>query len=159
MQSFLWNCKPLYIIIVYVHNWFNAYNYIHTVCLLLFYVLGTYKVISGRVSTYDSVQSWQLYSASSLGYQTTIIMTCYPTQSHYPDTEPTRPCPLLILPSARLGSDKYQFVKWLVWLNQELNLQGPDSNLEGSDFRSSSTGDGCSTHSATPSDWYTQQST
>ena len=31
------------------------------------------------------------------------------TQSYYPDTEPTSPCPILIVPSAWLGSDKYQF--------------------------------------------------
>ena len=32
-------------------------------------------------------------------------VTCYPTQSHYPDTEPTSHCPILIMPSARLGRD------------------------------------------------------
>ena len=38
-------------------------------------------------------------------------MTCYPTQSHYPDTEPTCafPIPILIMLSTWLGSDKYQF--------------------------------------------------
>ena len=36
-------------------------------------------------------------------------MTQYPTQSHYPDTEVTNPFPILLMPSARLGSDKYQF--------------------------------------------------
>ena len=35
-------------------------------------------------------------------------MTFYPTQSHY-RTEPTSPCPILMMPDARLGSDKYQF--------------------------------------------------
>ena len=29
---------------------------------------------------------------------------CYPTQSHYPDTESISPCPILIMPSAGLGS-------------------------------------------------------
>ena len=33
-------------------------------------------------------------------------MTCYPTHLHYPDTEQTRPCPILIMPNAKLGSDK-----------------------------------------------------
>ena len=31
-------------------------------------------------------------------------------QSHYPDTEPTSPCPIIIMPSTRLGSEKYQFI-------------------------------------------------
>ena len=33
----------------------------------------------------------------------------YPTQSHYPDTEPTNPFPILIMLGAWLESDKYQF--------------------------------------------------
>ena len=61
----------------------------------------------GRVPTCDSAHSLWLYSTASLGHKAT--MTCYPTQSHYPDTEPTSPCPILIMPSAWLGSDKYQF--------------------------------------------------
>ena len=31
-------------------------------------------------------------------------MTWYPTQSHYPETEPNSPCPILIMPSTWLGS-------------------------------------------------------
>ena len=42
-------------------------------CLLLFYIPATSKVILG-----------------------------YTPQSHYPDTEPTSPCPILIMPSAWL---------------------------------------------------------
>ena len=30
-------------------------------------------------------------------------MTCYPSQSHYPGNEPTSLCPILLMPSARLG--------------------------------------------------------
>ena len=56
-------------------------------------------------------------------------MTCYPTPSHYPDTEPPSPCPILILLSARLWSDKHQ----LVWLNQDLKMQGQDPNPWPSD--------------------------
>ena len=56
-----------------------------------------------------SAHSWRLYSAVSQEHQTTSTMTCYPTQSPYPDTEPTSPCPILIMTSIRLGSDKYQF--------------------------------------------------
>ena len=31
------------------------------------------------------------------------------SHSHYPDSEPTNPCPILIMPNTGLGSDKYQF--------------------------------------------------
>ena len=37
--------------------------------LLLFYILATSKVISGRIVTYCSAHSWRLYSAVSLGHQ------------------------------------------------------------------------------------------
>ena len=60
---------------------------------------------------------WWLYGASSLGDQAARTITWNPTQLHYPDTEPTCPCPILIMPSSWLGSDKYQFVKLLVWLD------------------------------------------
>ena len=40
----------------------------------------------------------------------TSTMSWYHTQSHYPHTEPTRPC--LIMPSARLGSDKYDLYSY-----------------------------------------------
>ena len=75
------------------------------VCLLLFCVLTTSKAISGWVPTCDSV----LYSAASLGHQASRPMICYPTQSHYPETEPTSPRPILIMLSSRLGKDKCQF--------------------------------------------------
>ena len=44
------------------------------------------------------------------GNLTTSIMTWYPTQSHYPDTQPPSPCSVLIMPSACLGNDRYQFL-------------------------------------------------
>ena len=80
------------------------------VCLL-FCILATSKIISGRILTCDSVHSWWHYSAAIS------TMTCYPTQSHYPDTEPISPYLILIMPSTWLGSNKYQFDKSLVWLN------------------------------------------
>ena len=67
------------------------------------------SLMGGRVLTCDSAQSWGLYSAASLEQQATGTIICYTTQLHYPDTETTSPCPMLIMPSARLGSDKYQF--------------------------------------------------
>ena len=72
------------------------------VCSLLFYLLATFKVISGRVPTFDSEYSWLLYSAPSLGHQAAGTMTsCYPTQSHYLHMEPTSPFPILIMPITR----------------------------------------------------------
>ena len=48
-------------------------------------------------------------------------MTWYLTQSHYPDTEPISPCPILLKLSTMLGSDMDQFDKYksLVWFNWE----------------------------------------
>ena len=39
-----------------------------------------------------------------------IVLPHSETRPHYPDTEPLNPCPILIIPSAWLGSDKYQFL-------------------------------------------------
>ena len=50
------------------------------------------------------------YSAIPPGDQTASTMTWYSTQSHYTDTEPTNLCASLIMPSAWLGSDKYQIL-------------------------------------------------
>ena len=77
--------------------------------LLEFCVLATSKVISERVLTCDNAHLWQLYSVAAMEDQVTSIVTRYPTQSHYPGTEPTSLCRILIMPSARQGSDKYQF--------------------------------------------------
>ena len=84
------------------------------VCLLLFYVLSTSKVISGWVPTCDRTHPWQLYSAAPLGNQATSTMTQYPTQSHFPDTKLTTLRPMLIIPNICLENDKYQLYKSLV---------------------------------------------
>ena len=68
--------------------------------LFVVYILATSKVTAEWVPTCDSEHSWWFYSAASLGHQTVSTMT---SQSHYPDTEPTRPCPILIMPNAMLG--------------------------------------------------------
>ena len=83
--------------------------------LLLFYIPAISKAISGLVPTWDSSRSWWLYSAAPLGSQAISTMTWYPTQSHYPDTEPNSPCSILIMPNTWLGSDKYEFDKSLIW--------------------------------------------
>ena len=78
--------------------------------------LTTSKVISVQVPTCGSVQLWRLYSAATQGVQPTATMNQYPTQSHYPDTELTSPCPILVISNATLRSEKYQFCKPLAWL-------------------------------------------
>ena len=90
---------------------------------LLFYILTTSKDISGRVPSCDSMHSSSLYCAASLRDQAISTMTWHPTQSHYPDTEPSSPCHILIMRSAWLGSDKFKFVKSLVWLDCGSNSQ------------------------------------
>ena len=62
-------------------------------------------------------------SAALLADQATSTMTEYPTQLHYPDSEPTSPCPVLVMSSARLGSNKYQFLSH--WVDSTRN-QTPD---------------------------------
>ena len=78
--------------------------------LLEFYVLGTCKVISGWIPSCDSAQPWWPYSPAPLWDQASSTMTQCSTQSHYPDPEPTSPCPILIISSTWLGSDRYQFL-------------------------------------------------
>ena len=98
--------------------YYTSAGYIIQYCWLLeFYNLATCKIISERVPTCDSARSWWLYSAVPLGDQVASTMTCYPTQSHYPDIKLTRPCPLLLMLRASIGSNKYQFGKLLVWPN------------------------------------------
>ena len=117
-----------------------------SVCLFIcccFYILATSKVISGWA------HSWPLYSAASLGHQATSTMTCYPTQSQYPDTDPTIPFPILIMLSARLGSNQYQFQS--LWFDstrfQTCGLWARTHDLRIP--RSSRMGAGHSTHLAT----------
>ena len=70
--------------------------------LLVFYILATSNVIPGWIPTCDSARSWLLHNAAPPGDQATNSMTRYPTQSYYPDTEPTSPSPILIMRSTWL---------------------------------------------------------
>ena len=63
-----------------------------------FYVLETSMVRT--VPTSDSTHSRQLYSATPLEDHTAGTMTRYHTQLHYPDTELTRSCHILVKPNA-----------------------------------------------------------
>ena len=76
-----------------------------------FFILATFQIISEWVTTWNS----------ALGNQAASTMTRYATQLYYPNSEPTSPCPALLMASARLGSDDYQFYKSLVWLSEEPN--------------------------------------
>ena len=76
------------------------------------------------LQTCDSAHAWQLYNTASLELQAAGTMTCYPTQSYYP----TSPCPILIIPSARLGCEKYQFLSHWFDLPRVRKLRGLDSN-------------------------------
>ena len=86
--------------------------------LLEFYVLATPKVISGCVPTCDSVHSRWLYSAAPLGDQTASILTWYPTQTHCLDTEPTSPCPILMMQNTCRGVGRQEHLHKLELLLQ-----------------------------------------
>ena len=84
---------------------------------------------SGWTPTCDSAHSWQLYSATLLGNQTVGVMTWYRTRSHYPDIGANQSLPYCINAECQAVSYKYQFDKWLVWLDREQFscLQDPHS--------------------------------
>ena len=63
-----------------------------------------------------------LYSTTPLRDQAASTMTRYPTQSHYLETEQTSPCPVLIMPSARLGSNKYNFLSHWFDSTKQMNV-------------------------------------
>ena len=79
----------------------------------------------GYCLTFDSAHSWERHISTPQGNQATVTISRYPTHSHYPDIETTSLCPILIMLSTRIGSDKNQFHKMLVWLNWELNSRSP----------------------------------
>ena len=98
------------------------------VCLWQFYLLATSTVIAGWVQTCDSAGSCRFVTVrihgdfkvvAPLGDQAASTITWFPIQSHYPDAEIT--IHILVMSSARLGSDKYQFCKSLVWLDWDSN--------------------------------------
>ena len=72
-------------------------------------------------------------------------MTCYPSQSHYLDKEPTSSCSILILLNARLGSNKYQPGLEIC----EVQIQTYDLRIP----QSSRTGHRRFTHLATRTGW------
>ena len=103
--------------------------------LLRFDILVTSRVISEWVPTCNSVYTGRLYSAVPMGNHATDTMTWYSSQLHSPNTEPSSPCPTLLMLSDMLGSEKYQLCK---------SLFHPGTNLPISRTRGL-----CSTDSAT----------
>ena len=58
-----------------------------------------------------------MHNAAPLEIQAVSTIIWCLTQSHYPDTEPTSHCHILIKPSTWLRSDKYQFHKSSIWFD------------------------------------------
>ena len=64
------------------------------------------------------IDLWQCThgNAAAVRHQTVHIMVQYPSLSHYPDSELTSHCVTLLMLRARLGSDKFQCYKSLVFV-------------------------------------------
>ena len=96
-----------------------TYQYCHMVCS--FVVLRHSKTTNEQGS---NLWKWALKTTlwycliGKPSHRPPDLITWYPTQSHYADTEPPPShCPRLIMPSTWLGSDEYRFNKSFVWLN------------------------------------------
>ena len=77
--------------------------------LMVVGVLQSGKILGhNRTST---ALSWQLNSDIPLDDQATSTMTWYHSQPHYPATDPTSFCPIVIMPNTWLGSNKSHFFK------------------------------------------------
>ena len=101
------------------------------VCLLH---LATSKVISWRVLTCDRAHAWRLYSAAPLqtGPSTpwpishpVTLPPCWVTRTPAPWVSHIilTLSPILEVPSVRLGNNKYQFCKSLLWHGKNSNLR------------------------------------
>ena len=90
-------------------------------CGFMFWQHLRYYQASGWLST--CYRQYALYSTAPPGDQIAGVMIQIPTQSHNSDidTEPTSGYTLLLMPSARLGSEKYKFGKPLLWLGCDSN--------------------------------------
>ena len=90
------------------------------VCLFRSYILATSKVKSGQIITSDSAHDDVFIVLPNWKMRSSRLWPQVPTQSHYPYTELTIPCPTLL--SVRLGSEKYQFYyKSLGWFGRDSN--------------------------------------
>ena len=78
-------------------------------------LLATLKVISEQVPTCDRAQV--MFAFVLLPHWETRMSATWHDIPHYPVTEPTSPCPIPIMLSTWLGSDKYQYDNSLAWLD------------------------------------------
>ena len=80
------------------------------VCLVIGVLLASNILGNNRLMP---TPTWRLYSTAPRGDQATLQIPWpnFPTHSHNPDTEQTSPCPIQVMASAKLGSDKCQFCK------------------------------------------------
>ena len=99
---------------------FHFRNAKRIACLLLFYVLATSQVTSGRVPTSDSLHALRLYGAAQLGNQAPCTMTRYILQLHYPNYVLISACPIIVMPNARLVS---------IWF-ESAGIRSPDRRCE-----------------------------
>ena len=76
--------------------------------------MATSMIKPEQVPTCERTYSWRFYSAAHWRNHTHTAMTQFQIESHYPDTELTSPCCSLLMPSSRLGTDKYKFDESLV---------------------------------------------
>ena len=76
------------------------------------YIIHAYIYIIHERIYIIHIYMWIIYIYNTHIYT---YMTFFPTQSLYPDAGATSPCPILVIPSARLGIAKYQLCKSLVW--------------------------------------------
>ena len=54
-------------------------------------------IVAGWMPTCDSAHLWWIYDVVPLGDKISSTMNWYPTQSHYPESDPIRPCSILII--------------------------------------------------------------
>ena len=124
-QQVRWYQDGHWIVTVHTHGGFIVL--LHWIGWLEFYVLATSKVISGWLLTCDSAHWWWYYSYGAvvtLGDQVTGVMTWYPTQSQYPDSELTSSFPIWIIQSICLESDTYLLLSH--WFYSTMGFESHD---------------------------------
>ena len=83
--------------------------------------LVTYRGIFGQVPTCDSCPLMAISYDATLWNRTASKLIWYPTQSHYPDTEPTSLYPYPNSDKHRTTKVHVSIVKFLIWFNQSSN--------------------------------------
>ena len=119
-----WNCAESWSIAFRQHTIFTQIAFCMCyVCLLWLYTQATSKTKCADLGQCALMATWY-----PMVNQAASTMTWYPTQSFCPDSEPTSPCPMLIMPSTQLGSDKYQHLShWFdsTWESEPTRFRFP----------------------------------